>query len=73
MRRSRARDEVVRWRFSLDSATGTYISSMTPESLPLAILFEDKDLIVVDKPAGMLVHPTQGVKSGTLAMHFLFI
>jgi 23S rRNA pseudouridine1911/1915/1917 synthase len=42
-------------------------SSMTPESLPLAILFEDKDLIVVDKPAGMLVHPTQGVKSGTLA------
>src|SRR5712664_113939 len=42
-------------------------SSMTPERLPLAILFEDEDLIVVDKPAGMLVHPTQGVKSGTLA------
>jgi 23S rRNA pseudouridine1911/1915/1917 synthase len=42
-------------------------SSMTPERLPLTIVFEDKDLIVVDKPAGMLVHPTQGVKSGTLA------
>jgi 23S rRNA pseudouridine1911/1915/1917 synthase len=43
------------------------LSSMTPERLPLTIVFEDKDLIVVDKPAGMLVHPTQGVKSGTLA------
>lgn len=43
------------------------LSSMTPEQMPLNVLFEDNDLIVVDKPAGMLVHPTKGVKSGTLA------
>ena len=41
--------------------------AMTPEAIPLAILHEDADLLVVDKPAGMLVHPTRSVKSGTLA------
>jgi 23S rRNA pseudouridine1911/1915/1917 synthase len=41
--------------------------AMTPEPIPLDILHEDADLLVVDKPAGMLVHPTRSVKSGTLA------
>ena len=41
--------------------------AMTPESIPLVILHEDGDLLVVDKPAGMLVHPTRSVKTGTLA------
>ncbi len=41
--------------------------AMTPEALPLEILFEDEHLLVVSKPAGMLVHPTRGVKTGTLA------
>src|SRR5687767_10270948 len=41
--------------------------AMTPEQLPLEILFEDEHLLVVSKPAGMLVHPTRGVKTGTLA------
>ena len=36
------------------------------ESIPLDIVFEDNDLIVVDKPAGMVVHPAAGVSSGTL-------
>lgn len=36
------------------------------EPLPLAIVFEDEDLLVVDKPAGMVVHVGAGVKSGTL-------
>jgi len=38
----------------------------TPEALPLAIVYEDDDLVVVDKPAGMVVHVGAGVKSGTL-------
>jgi 23S rRNA pseudouridine1911/1915/1917 synthase len=38
----------------------------TPEALPLAIVYEDDDLVVVDKPAGMVVHIGAGVKSGTL-------
>src|SRR5918992_2509465 len=41
--------------------------AMTPEPLPLEIVFEDEHLLVVSKPSGMLVHPTRGVKTGTLA------
>jgi 23S rRNA pseudouridine1911/1915/1917 synthase len=36
------------------------------EALPLPILYQDRDLIVVDKPAGMVVHPAAGHASGTL-------
>lgn len=38
-----------------------------PENIPLSILFEDDQLIVVDKPPGMVVHPARGHWSGTLA------
>jgi 23S rRNA pseudouridine1911/1915/1917 synthase len=37
-----------------------------PENLELPILYQDSDLIVVDKPAGMVVHPAAGHHSGTL-------
>ncbi len=37
-----------------------------PEALPLSIVYQDHDLIVVDKPAGMVVHPAAGHASGTL-------
>ncbi|KAG1715077.1 putative RNA pseudouridine synthase slr1629 [Nymphon striatum] len=37
-----------------------------PEDIPLDILFEDDDLIVVNKPAGMVVHPAPGTPGGTL-------
>ena len=37
-----------------------------PQDLPLVVLFEDPHLIVVDKPAGMPVHPSHGHPSGTL-------
>lgn len=37
-----------------------------PEDIPLAIAFEDEHLIVVDKPAGLVVHPAAGNLSGTL-------
>jgi 23S rRNA pseudouridine1911/1915/1917 synthase len=36
------------------------------EALPLPILYQDRDVIVVDKPAGMVVHPAAGHASGTL-------
>lgn len=42
-------------------------TSMTPEPIPLEIIYEDEQVIVVVKPAGMLVHPTVGVKTGTVA------
>jgi 23S rRNA pseudouridine1911/1915/1917 synthase len=37
-----------------------------PEDIPLTIVFEDAHLIVVDKPAGMVVHPAVGNMTGTL-------
>jgi 23S rRNA pseudouridine1911/1915/1917 synthase len=39
---------------------------MQAEDIPLEILFEDEEIIVVNKPAEMLVHPTLGVRTGTL-------
>src|SRR5207248_2696466 len=42
-------------------------NAMTPEPMPLDVVYEDEHLIVVVKPAGVLVHPTRGVKRGTLA------
>jgi 23S rRNA pseudouridine1911/1915/1917 synthase len=37
-----------------------------PEDLPLPIVYQDRDLIVIDKPAGMVVHPAAGHAGGTL-------
>ena len=43
------------------------VSSVTPERLPLAIVYEDVDLLIIDKPAGQLVHPTTKEAHGTVA------
>src|SRR6266850_3087003 len=43
------------------------LSNFTPENIPLEIVFEDDDLIVINKPAGLVVHPAAGIQSGTLA------
>jgi 23S rRNA pseudouridine1911/1915/1917 synthase len=41
-------------------------SNLIPEQIPLDVLFENNDLIAVNKPAGMVVHPSVGHDSGTL-------
>ena len=41
-------------------------TALRPEPLPLPIVYQDPDLIVVDKPAGMVVHPAAGHANGTL-------
>jgi 23S rRNA pseudouridine1911/1915/1917 synthase len=41
-------------------------SHLAPEALPLTILFEDRDLLVVNKPPGLVVHPGAGHRAGTL-------
>ncbi len=41
-------------------------TELVPESIPLQVIFEDDDLLVVNKPAGMVVHPAAGHSSGTL-------
>jgi len=43
------------------------VSSVLPEQLPLSIVYEDSDLLVIDKPAGQLVHPTTKEAHGTVA------
>ena len=42
-------------------------ASFFPEDIPIDIVYEDDDLIVVNKPAGLVVHPAAGNQSGTLA------
>jgi len=41
-------------------------SDLVPEAIPLDILYEDRNVIVVNKPAGMVVHPAAGHATGTL-------
>ncbi len=43
-----------------------------PENIPLDIAYEDEDLLVVNKPAGMTVHPAPGSPSGTLVNALLY-
>jgi 23S rRNA pseudouridine1911/1915/1917 synthase len=43
-----------------------------PENIPLDVVYEDDELIVVNKPAGIVVHPAAGVMSGTLANALAF-
>lgn len=40
--------------------------SVEPESIPLSVIYDDDDLVAIDKPAGMVVHPATGHHSGTL-------
>lgn len=46
--------------------------SIEPENIPLDILYEDQDVIVVNKPKGMVVHPAAGHYSGTLVNALMF-
>lgn len=45
---------------------------IVPEDIPLSILYEDADVIVVDKPKGMVVHPAPGHYTGTLVNAVMF-
>jgi 23S rRNA pseudouridine1911/1915/1917 synthase len=45
---------------------------VTPQDIPLSILFEDESILVVDKPAGMVVHPAPGHQEGTLVNAILY-
>ncbi|MCQ2427867.1 MAG: RluA family pseudouridine synthase [Clostridia bacterium] len=45
---------------------------LEPENIPLNIVYEDADIIVVNKPSGMVVHPAPGHSSGTLCSALLY-
>ncbi|HKO62319.1 MAG TPA: RluA family pseudouridine synthase [Pyrinomonadaceae bacterium] len=42
-------------------------ANFAPEDIPLDVIYEDEQIVVVNKPAGLVVHPAAGVNSGTLA------
>jgi 23S rRNA pseudouridine1911/1915/1917 synthase len=43
-----------------------YASELAPEAIPLDVVYEDEELVVINKPPGMVVHPAPGHYSGTL-------
>ena len=44
---------------------------MEAENIPLDILYEDEDIAIINKPAGMIVHPGAGADTGTLVAALL--
>jgi 23S rRNA pseudouridine1911/1915/1917 synthase len=57
----KASDEII-----LYSDMSPEETEVVPENIPLNIVFEDQDLMIINKPAGMVVHPGSGNYSGTL-------
>lgn len=47
-------------------------TTIAPEDIPLDILYEDDDLLIVNKPKGMVVHPSAGHLSGTLVNAIMY-
>jgi 23S rRNA pseudouridine1911/1915/1917 synthase len=47
--------------------TAPPVTEFLPEDIPLEIVYEDDALVVVNKPAGLVVHPAAGIQNGTLA------
>jgi 23S rRNA pseudouridine1911/1915/1917 synthase len=47
-------------------------AAVAPEAIPLDIVYEDRDVLVVNKPRGMVVHPSPGHMSGTLVNALLY-
>lgn len=43
------------------------LETIAPEPIPIDVIYEDADLLVLNKPSGIVVHPTKGYPSGTLA------
>ncbi|MFD1067211.1 RluA family pseudouridine synthase [Oceanobacillus locisalsi] len=60
-------DDVITWEIP-----ETKPLILEPENIPLDIVYEDSDLLVVNKPKGMVVHPSAGHQSGTLVHALLY-
>lgn len=54
--------DVIRLRMEREES-----DDILPQPIPIEIIYEDDDLLIVNKPAGMIVHPTHGHYTGTLA------
>ncbi|GAB4072401.1 RluA family pseudouridine synthase [Barrientosiimonas marina] len=54
-------EDMIEW-----SLPETEETAIEPEAIPLSIVYEDDDLLVVNKPRGMVIHPSAGHSNGTL-------
>lgn len=59
-------------QFEILSLPQKLASELLPENIPLDIVFEDNDIVVLNKPRNLVVHPGSGVHSGTLAAGLLY-
>lgn len=71
-RRVRPRDPVAGGETVSLEAVPEEQTADAPEQMPLEVLYEDPDVLVVNKPAGLVVHPGAGNRSGTLVNGLLF-
>ena len=72
-------DKIVKPSFKVSGGENIFVEEILPveteylpENLPLNILYEDADMIVVNKARGMTVHPADSVRSGTLVNALLY-
>jgi 23S rRNA pseudouridine1911/1915/1917 synthase len=65
-RRARSSDRMQGGEEVLVELSAPPDPTLVPESIPLAVAYEDATMLIVDKPAGMVVHPSAGHASGTL-------
>ena len=71
------RSETKKYKVAVGDSVAVYIPKTqeceaAPENIPLDVVYEDKDIIVVCKPQGMVVHPAAGNESGTLVNALLY-
>ena len=66
LQRSASRKVLAGQRVAVELIPTQECRAFRPEAMALAVVYEDDDLIVIDKPAGLVVHPAPGNWSGTL-------
>jgi 23S rRNA pseudouridine1911/1915/1917 synthase len=60
------------WKIQVELVKPAQDQAFKPEDIPLVVVYEDEHVLVVDKPAGLVVHPAAGNWSGTLLNGILF-
>lgn len=71
------KSEKANYRINFEDVVTIYFpdaveTTIEPEDIPLDILYEDEDLLIVNKPKGMVVHPSAGHYSGTLVNAIMY-
>lgn len=71
------KSEKVSYRMNFEDVVAIHFpdaveTTIEPENIPLDILYEDEDLLIVNKPKGMVVHPSAGHYSGTLVNAIMY-